>query len=75
VDELIETFMKSGALGCKLTGAGGGGAVIALLPNNDNYETLSEIRKKVPDLMLAELDYSGIQVVQNLNSEKISNRL
>jgi mevalonate kinase len=75
VDELIETFMKSGALGCKLTGAGGGGAVIALFPNNDNYETLSEIRKKVPDLMLAELDYTGIQVVQNLNSEKISNRL
>ncbi len=75
LDEFIDKCMKSGALGCKMTGAGGGGAVIALLPNYDNNKTLSEILKKLPDSMLAELDYKGIQVAQNLNSEKNSNRL
>jgi len=70
LEEYIEICMNSGALGCKLTGAGGGGAVIALLPNQNNSDTLLRIQNKIPNSMLAELDYKGVHLDQSLNSEK-----
>lgn len=70
LDELIDICTDNGALGCKLTGAGGGGAVIALIPNHNNRKTISEIRKKIPQSILAELDFNGIQITQSLNSDK-----
>ncbi|EPI45123.1 GHMP kinase protein [Gardnerella vaginalis JCP8151A] len=36
LDELVSAACKSGALGAKLTGGGGGGCVIALAQNYDN---------------------------------------
>ncbi len=36
LDRLVETALAAGALGAKLTGAGGGGAVIALAPGRED---------------------------------------
>jgi mevalonate kinase len=70
LEEFIDICTNSGALGCKLTGAGGGGAVIALIPNHDSRNIISEIGKKIPQSMLAELDFDGVQITQGLNSIK-----
>jgi mevalonate kinase len=70
LEEFIDICMNSGALGCKLTGAGGGGSVIALIPNHDGRKIISNIGKKIPQSMLAELDFDGIQIAQGLNSIK-----
>ena len=35
LDDMVDCATKSGALGAKLTGAGGGGAVIALAPGRE----------------------------------------
>ena len=34
IEDLVEIARKNGALGAKLTGAGGGGSIIALCPEN-----------------------------------------
>jgi mevalonate kinase len=70
LEEFISICSNSGALGCKLTGAGGGGAVIALIPNHNSHNIISEIGKKIPQSMLAELDFDGVQITQGLNSIK-----
>ena len=44
LEELIEIARKSGALGAKLTGGGGGGAMIALCP--DNSEEVAEAMRR-----------------------------
>ncbi len=44
LEEIVAISRKNGALGAKLTGAGGGGAVIALCP--DNSEKVSNAIKK-----------------------------
>ncbi len=44
LEELIEIARKSGALGAKLTGGGGGGAMIALCP--ENAEPVAEAMRK-----------------------------
>lgn len=43
IDEMIELLAKSGAVGCKLLGAGGGGFVAALVPreNFEKFEALT----------------------------------
>jgi mevalonate kinase len=70
LEEFIDICTNSGALGCKLTGAGGGGSIIALIPNRDSRNIISDIGKKIPQSMLAELDFDGIQIAQGLNSIK-----
>lgn len=44
LEELIEIARKNGALGAKLTGGGGGGAMIALCP--DNAESVADAMRK-----------------------------
>jgi len=44
LEELIEIARRNGALGAKLTGGGGGGAMIALCP--DNAEKVAEVMQK-----------------------------
>lgn len=43
IDELVAAALQAGALGAKLTGAGRGGNVIALLPD-ENPETIANVR-------------------------------
>ena len=42
LDELVDIAMKNGALGAKLTGAGGGGCMIALCPTIKTQETIKK---------------------------------
>jgi mevalonate kinase len=45
IEKMIDVCLDSGALGAKLTGAGKGGAIIALLPQDNCTEILSKISK------------------------------
>ena len=70
LEEFIDICMENGALGGKLTGAGGGGSMIALIPNKKTDEIVYNIRKKIPHSVLVELDYDGLQVNQTLTPAK-----
>ena len=50
LDKLVEIAMNSGALGAKLTGGGGGGCMIALVPN-----------KKIQDQVIKNMKKAGFQ--------------
>ena len=70
LEEFIDICISNGALGGKLTGAGGGGSMIALIPNKKTDEIVSSIRKKIPHSFLVDLDQYGLQVNQTLNPDK-----
>lgn len=62
IDKLVEICTKHGAIGAKLTGAGGGGCIIALLTNKQdkNSRVISKIKSHGYDLINAEIDYDGL---------------
>lgn len=60
IEKLIEICLDNGALGAKLTGAGKGGAVIALIPSNSSKEILSKIGRHPGKWILVEFDYDGV---------------
>ena len=62
IDNLVEICTKHGAIGAKLTGAGGGGCIIALLNNKQekNSRMISKIKSDGYDLINAEIDYDGL---------------
>ncbi len=56
VEELVEIARKNGALGAKLTGGGGGGAIIALCENKEGQLKVKEaIRKAGYDALITEI--------------------
>lgn len=59
VEELVEISRNNGALGAKLTGGGGGGAMIALCDSQKTQEKVKEaIRKSGYDALVAEIKAS-----------------
>ncbi|MDQ3840505.1 MAG: mevalonate kinase [Thermoproteota archaeon] len=48
IENIVRFCLDSGAYGAKLTGAGGGGSVIALVPDEYKTEFVSKMRKKNP---------------------------
>ena len=62
IDKLVEICTKHGAIGAKLTGAGGGGCIIALLTDKQdkNSRVISKIKSHGYDLINAEIDYDGL---------------
>jgi len=59
VEELVEISRKNGALGAKLTGGGGGGAMIALCEDSNKQNRIKEaIRQAGYDALLAEIKAS-----------------
>jgi mevalonate kinase len=60
IEKLIENCLDNGALGAKLTGAGKGGAIIALIPNDRSKEILTRISRGSGKWMLVEFDYDGV---------------
>ena len=60
IEKLIEICLDNGALGAKLTGAGKGGAVIALIPKDSSKEILAKIGSGPGKWMLVEFDYDGV---------------
>ena len=62
-DDLIEVCSEAGALGAKITGAGGGGAVIALAADKkDSANITSQIKAHGYDSFEVEIDYKGLIV-------------
>ena len=60
-DDLIKISREAGALGAKITGAGGGGAVIALAATKkDSAKIASRIKAQGYDSFQVEIDYKGL---------------
>ena len=59
IDLLVHEARKT-AHGAKITGAGGGGCIIALVDNSNTKDTLDNLRK-ISDCFITKIDYSGLQ--------------
>ncbi|MGI0061336.1 MAG: mevalonate kinase [Nitrosotalea sp.] len=59
IDRLVNEARKT-AHGAKITGAGGGGCIIALVDNSNTKDTLDNLRK-ISDCFITKIDYSGLQ--------------
>lgn len=60
-DDLIDICSKVGALGAKITGAGGGGAVIALATSKqDSAKIAAKIKAQGYNSFEVEIDYKGL---------------
>jgi mevalonate kinase len=60
---IIDICRKAGALGAKITGAGGGGAVIALAPGRaESSEIAHQIKTAGYQSFEVEIDYKGLSV-------------
>jgi hydroxymethylglutaryl-CoA reductase len=46
LDEAVQELLEHGVLGAKMTGAGGGGAVVALLPKEDGEDLIAVLEKR-----------------------------
>jgi mevalonate kinase len=60
IEKLIERCLNNGAIGAKLTGAGRGGAIIALIPTDSSKEISTRIGRDSGKWMLVEFDYDGV---------------
>jgi len=61
LDKIIKVAVKNGALGAKITGAGGGGSIIILVTEENKekvYKTLQEVSKEVYPI---KIDFHGVQ--------------
>lgn len=63
LDKLVDMALRSGALGAKMTGAGGGGCVIALVNEGSKNKVLREMKKKY-DAFVSRVEPRGV-VVEN----------
>jgi len=62
LDELVHTARKAGALGAKLTGAGGGGCMIAL-STPEKLEAIAEALRSIGGkIYTTEITYEGVRV-------------
>ncbi len=59
IDVLINEAKKT-AYGAKITGAGGGGCIIALVDNSNTKNTFDNLRK-ISDSFITKIDYNGLQ--------------
>jgi len=60
-DDLIDVSRRAGALGAKITGAGGGGAIIALAASKEESERIaSAIKEEGQSAFEAEIDTRGL---------------
>lgn len=62
-DQIIDICIRMGTLGAKITGAGGGGAIIALAANKqDSIRIASHMRAQGYDSFEVEMDYRGLVI-------------
>jgi mevalonate kinase len=60
IEKLIEKCLNNGAIGAKLTGAGRGGAIIALIPTETRREISTKISRGSEKWMQVEFDHRGV---------------
>jgi len=60
IEKLIMTARKAGAYGAKITGAGGGGSIIAI--GDDPEKIMEALKKKVRDAYIVVPDREGIKI-------------
>jgi len=65
LDRLVYVARKAGALGAKLTGAGGGGCIIALSTLEDREKIADAIREAGGTTIIAKKNNTGVQVWVN----------
>ena len=61
LDQLVEVSMKAGALGAKLTGAGGGGCIIALAEKDARQTVADAIEGSGGKAYIVEMDKFGVR--------------
>jgi len=62
LEELVYAAREAGALGAKITGAGGGGMVLALAWEDDSEKVAQQLSKKSPQVLIARLSAEGVKV-------------
>lgn len=62
IDYLVNVCVENGALGAKLTGAGGGGIMIALVPQEEKLKIISTIEKNGFECIDVEIDFNGLML-------------
>lgn len=62
LDRLVDLCLQSGCLGAKLTGAGGGGSVLAVAPRGDEKAVASRISNKGFQAFVTEVPSGGVRV-------------
>jgi mevalonate kinase len=65
LDKLVDIALKNGALGAKLTGAGGGGCIIALVTKSSKNKVLKGIKKY--DTFVSRVEHEGVVVEKATN--------
>jgi mevalonate kinase len=61
--DIIDICSKAGAIGAKITGAGGGGAIIALAPNTRESTTIaSQVKAAGYQSFEVEIDHKGLSI-------------
>jgi mevalonate kinase len=63
VDMIVNTAVKKGAYGAKLTGAGGGGSIIALVDENKLEKVKSSLEKKIKKVFISSIVENGVETI------------
>jgi mevalonate kinase len=61
LDRLVDFCIESGCLGAKLTGAGGGGSVVAVAPRGEEQSVADQISKKGFEAFVTEVPTVGVR--------------
>ncbi|RLF06555.1 MAG: mevalonate kinase [Thermoprotei archaeon] len=65
LEELVYTARENGALGAKITGAGGGGFIIALSYEDRCKMIVEELRKLSPRVIVCDVSKDGVTIEDN----------
>jgi mevalonate kinase len=62
LDGLVDACLKAGCYGAKLTGAGGGGSVLAIAPPGEEESTAAHLTRKGYPAFVSEIPCEGVSV-------------
>jgi mevalonate kinase len=61
LDKMIKTAVKNGALGAKITGAGGGGSIIALINSENKEKIFKKLQEVSKEVYPVKIDFQGVK--------------
>lgn len=64
LDQIVEKALEAGCIGAKLTGAGGGGCIIALPKSGESSNVANILKRKGIDVSIVKLPLEGVRVWQ-----------